>query len=139
MQKVLDEYPFLENEKALIHWDTSYLFTFMGNPLLFYRIMFNLIKNSLYQIREKGRGEIYIRAEQTDTHNVLYFKDTAGGVTQEIVDNIFNSYQTTKAEGTGVGLAFCKLTMQSFGGEMVCRLVDGDCLEFGLEFPIFFN
>jgi len=96
--------------------------------------MFNLIKNSLYQIREKGRGEIFIRAEKTDTHNVLYFKDTAGGVTQETVDNIFNSYQTTKAEGTGVGLAFCKLTMQSFGGEMDCRLVDGEFIEFGLYF-----
>ena len=134
MQKVLDEYPYVENEKDLIHWDTSYLFNFMGNPLLFYRILFNLIKNSLYQIREKGRGEIFIRAEQTDTHNVLYFKDTAGGVTQDIVDNIFNSYQTTKAEGTGVGLAFCKLTMQSFGGEMSCRLVDGEFIEFGLKF-----
>ena len=139
MQKVLDEYPYLENEKALIHWDTSHLFTFMGNPLLFYRIMFNLIKNSLYQIREKGHGEIFIRAEQTETHNVLYFKDTAGGVTQDIIDNIFNSYQTTKAEGTGVGLAFCKLTMQSFGGEMSCHLADGDCIEFWLEFPIFCN
>jgi len=136
---VLDEYPYLENEKALIHWDTSHLFTFMGNPLLFYRIMFNLIKNSLYQIREKGHGEIFIRAEQTETHNVLYFKDTAGGVTQDIIDNIFNSYQTTKAEGTGVGLAFCKLTMQSFGGEMSCHLADGDCIEFWLEFPIFCN
>jgi len=134
MQKVLDEYPYVENEKDLIHWDTRYLFDFMGNPLLFYRIMFNLIKNSLYQIREKGRGEIFIRAVQTDTHNVLYFKDTAGGVTQDIVDNIFNSYQTTKAEGTGVGLAFCKLTMQSFGGEMDCRLVDGEFIEFGLRF-----
>jgi len=134
MQKVIDEYPYLENEKDLIHWDRSHLFNFMGNPLLFYRIMFNLIKNSLYQIREKGRGEIFIRAEQTDTHNVLYFKDTAGGVTQDIVDNIFNSYQTSKAEGTGVGLAFCKLTMQSFGGEMDCRLVDGEFIEFGLYF-----
>jgi len=134
MQKVIDEYPYLENEKDLIHWDTTYLFNFMGNPLLFYRIMFNLIKNSLYQIQEKGHGEIFIRAEQTDTHNVLYFKDTAGGVTQKTVDNIFNSYQTTKAEGTGVGLAFCKLTMQSFGGEMNCRLVDGDHIEFKLEF-----
>jgi len=65
---------------------------------------------------------------------VLYFKDTAGGVTQETVDNIFNGYQTTKAEGTGVGLAFCKLTMQSFGGEMSCHLVDGDCIEFRLKF-----
>jgi len=134
MQKVIDEYPYLKNEKGLIHWDTKYLFNFMGNPLLFYRIMFNLIKNSLYQIREKGRGEIFIRAEQTETHNVLYFKDTAGGVTQETVDNIFNSYQTTKAEGTGVGLAFCKLTMQSFGGEMKCQLVDGNCIEFRLLF-----
>jgi len=134
MQKVIDEYPYLENEKNLIHWDTEYLFNFMGNPLLFYRIMFNLIKNSLYQIREKSRGEIHIRTEQAETHNVLYFKDTAGSVTQETVDNIFNGYQTTKAEGTGVGLAFCKLTMQSFGGEMDCRLVDGDCIEFSLKF-----
>jgi len=136
MQKVVDTYPYVDDEKKLIEWDGRYTFSFMGNPLLFYRILFNLMKNSLYQMNKHGRGKIYIHAEKVDGYNILYFKDTAGHVTQEVVDNIFNSYQSTKQDGTGVGLAFCKLTMQSFGGDMTCHLVDKDCIEFRLQFPI---
>ncbi len=62
-------------------------------------------------------------------------KDTAGSVNSTIVDNLFDSYQTTKQQGTGVGLAFCKLTMESFQGTISCHSVEGDHIEFVLSFP----
>lgn len=135
LSRILDQYPFVDDEKEWIHWDQSCSFDFMGNPIDFYRIIFNLIKNSLQQIRQHKQGEIFIRSEKTDSFNFLYFKDTAGQVTSEIIAGIFEAYRTTKADGTGIGLSFCKLTMHSFGGDMTCSLVDGDCIEFILKFP----
>ena len=135
---VISNYPFSGNEKEPIHlpdWDEKYKFNFMGNELLMYRILTNLITNSLYQIRKNQRGEIFINTEDGGEVNLLHFKDTAGGAPQEVIDHIFNGYKTTKGEGTGIGLAFCKQTMKSMGGDVICRSVYGDYIEFTLSFP----
>lgn len=135
IENALSSYPFKEEEKKLVQLDTSYHFNFLGNPVLFMRIIVNLLSNALYQINKNGRGKIFISSEEQPKVNILRFRDTAGGASATIVDHIFDGYITTKAEGTGVGLAFCKLTMKSFGGDLTCHSVDGEYIEFTLAFP----
>lgn len=137
INQTLDRYPFGKDERELIHHDRYNDFTFLGNSLLINRVLINLIKNSLHQIKENQRGEIFISASSDNNGNYLKVKDTAGGAPPEIIDTLFSGYKTTKAEGTGVGLAFCKYTMHSFGGDIACTSVDGDYIEFILTFPIF--
>ena len=131
--KAISHYPFEDGEKELIEWQSGDDFVFMGNPVLFYRVIFNLLKNALYQIKKHGKGKIYITTELQDDRNILRFKDTAGGVTNEIVSNLFDGFNTTKKEGTGIGLAFCQFTMRSFGGDITAHCVDKDCIEFVLS------
>lgn len=64
----------------------------------------------------------------------MFVRDTAGGVTEDVIRQLFRGYKTTKKEGTGIGLVFCKNVMESFGGEITCHLVDGDKIEFRLNF-----
>lgn len=135
IDNALKSYPFKEGEKELIQYDRTYYFNFMGNPILFMRIIFNLLNNSFYQINKNGKGEIFISSEEHPEFNIIRFKDTGGGASNEIAGHIFEGYKTTKEQGTGVGLAFCNLTMRSFGGDMTCHSVDGDYIEFVLTFP----
>lgn len=135
LNNALDSYPFRPGERQLIHKDISHYFDFMGNPVLFIRILFNLINNALHQINQNGKGEIFLTTEKDDEFNVIRFRDTAGGASVELIDRIFDGYRTTKESGTGIGLAFCKLTMESFGGSMSCQGQEGDYLEFVLCFP----
>lgn len=132
----LDSYPFQKNERDLIDWDRRYHFSFMGNPLLFMRVIFNLLSNSFYQINEVGHGRIYISSEGSDSGHVIRFKDTAGGVSPAVLDTIFDGYVSNKKYGTGVGLAFCKMTMESFGGSITCHSIEGESIEFVLTFPL---
>ena len=134
--KAINYYPFEGNDKDLVEWKSGDNFVFLGNPVLFYRIIFNLLKNALYQIKKHNNGKIYITTELKGDINILRFKDTAGGVTNEIVSNLFQDFNTTKKEGTGIGLAFCKFTMQSFDGDIIAQCVDDDCIEFVINFPI---
>jgi signal transduction histidine kinase len=67
--------------------------------------------------------------------NSLRFKDTAGGAAPEIVEHLFDGYVTTKGDGTGIGWAFCKLIMQSFGGDIICHSLEGESIEFVPTFP----
>lgn len=135
IQNVLMRYPFVNDERKLVHWDKKHHFKFLGNEILFFRMLSNLLKNSLYQIHQNGRGEIFISAEVTEQMNRLRFKDTAGGTSPEVVSQLFSGYRTTKKEGTGVGLSFCKLTMENFGGSIHCESIEGDYIEFIMEFP----
>ena len=52
------------------------------------------------------------------------------------MDNFFTLYKTGKVQGTGFGLASAKLYMERIGGQIEARLVDGDCVEFVLYFPL---
>lgn len=132
----MSHYPFENSlERAKVHCSDKCAYSFMGNEALFERILSNLVKNALYQIKKNERGEIFITTEEGSDYNLLRVKDTAGGAPPKVVETIFEGYRTTKAEGTGVGLGFCKLTMQSFGGDITCHSVEGDYMEFVLSFP----
>lgn len=135
INKAISSYPFEADERELLYIDSMYQFEFMGNQILLFRVFSNLIKNSLYQIHHKNKGEIFISTRDDGEDNQILIKDTAGGASPDIVENLFDGYKTTKKQGTGVGLAFCKLTMESFQGSISCHSVEGDYIEFVLSFP----
>lgn len=122
-------------ETELVHVDRHYNFDYLGSPLLTDQIFDNLTRNALYQIRKHQKGEIFVTTEDGGAMNLVRFRDTAGGAPPEVVSHLFDTHFTTKAEGNGVGLAFCKTTMQLFGGDITCHSVHGDYIEFVLSFP----
>lgn len=136
IENTVKAYPFSDSEKKKVRLQINYEFSFMGNSILSMKILFNLIKNALEQMRLKGQGEITISTGQEEHYNLISIKDTAGGAPSEVVSNFFNGYFTTKDTGTGIGLAFCKKTMHSFGGDIICHSICGESMEFILKFPI---
>jgi signal transduction histidine kinase len=107
----------------------------MGDDILFTHVLFNLLKNALYYIRAASKGEISIWCEQNEKFNILHFKDTGLGMDKEVLEHIFERFFTRTRHGSGVGLAFCKLVMQSFGGDIICDSVKGEYTDFTLSFP----
>lgn len=135
INNTLQRYPFEKDERQLVVWNTGPDFKFLGNPVLFIRVISNLLKNALYQIHQHKKGEISISVEEGGEVNLIRVKDTAGGAPPEVIEQLFTGYKTTKKEGTGVGLAFCRLTLKSFGGDIHCESVYGDYIEFILSLP----
>ncbi|OGV28205.1 MAG: hypothetical protein A3F18_01640 [Legionellales bacterium RIFCSPHIGHO2_12_FULL_37_14] len=136
LENTLDSYPDLPT-KIKIHQFISYDFYLMGNSILIMKILFNLIKNAIEQITLKnhGKGAITITTEEGVDCNLLKIKDSGGGAPPEVVANLFTGYFTTKEHGTGIGLAYCKKTMQLFGGDLTCKSIYGESMEFILSFP----
>jgi signal transduction histidine kinase len=100
-------------------------------------ILYNLIRNSLRAITNTDKGEITIKTEVGEKHNKLIFRDTASGISKDFLPKMFKLFesQATAQGGTGVGLAYCKLIMQSYDGDIVCDSVEGKYTEFTLTFP----
>ncbi len=136
LRDALDNFPFkYEEEKKLIHIEETQPFSFWGDPLLTKHVVWNLLNNALHFIRESDKGEIFIRVEQHEEQNVIYFKDTAKGMSEETVRRIFEQFYTKRNGGSGLGLNFCKLVMEAYGGSITCQAKENEFAEFILSFP----
>lgn len=111
-------------------------FKFLGNITLVTHIIMNLLKNAIFYIQKAKKGVITIWVEQHTEANEIHFKDTAFGIKETILPHIFDAFFTTEAStGTGVGLAFSKMVMQSHKGAIECFSKESEYTEFVLSFP----
>ncbi|MES3008787.1 MAG: HAMP domain-containing sensor histidine kinase [Pseudomonadota bacterium] len=136
IQEALFTYPFKRDQRQGLHYSDGDDFDFIGVHTLMVYVLFNLIKNALYSIEAASKGEITIRLERTEHNHCLIFTDTGLGISAEVLPNIFDRFFTTKNDGTGAGLAFCKRTLQSFDGSIGVDSVQGEYTTFTLEFPL---
>lgn len=139
IQTALSEYPFRDNEKKWVHYlDNSEDFSYLGHTRLTKHILFNLIKNALHVIQEAQKGEVFIESRTGEQFNQLIFRDTALGIDPSYISKIFNKFETTDDthSGTGLGLAFCRLVMESYGGQITCQSELRQFTEFTLSFPV---
>jgi signal transduction histidine kinase len=134
INEALIRYPFDIGEKDLIQWQNKDDFLFRGDELLIIHVLFNLLKNALYYIRVANKGSIFIWLEHGENINTVHFKDTGQGISPKVLPHIFDRFFSRTHHGTGIGLAFCKLVMQSSGGDIVCLSKEGEFTEFILKF-----
>lgn len=142
VEDALSRYPFAsETERSLVSLKAGGDFRFRGDPLLMVHVLFNLLKNALYHIARAGKGEILILWAGEAGGGRLVFRDTGPGVPPEVLPHIFERFYSWSRHphdgpGMGIGLAFCKGTMQSFGGSISCHSRVGEFTEFVLTFPV---
>lgn len=138
VEAALKRYPFTEAERAQVSWERDGDFSFRGAELLMVHVLFNLIKNALRHIAGAGKGEISIRIETVSGHRLLV-RDSADGIPPEVLPHIFERFYSSAGDdgvlGAGIGLAFCRDVMESFGGTITCRSRHGEFSEFELSFP----
>jgi two-component system, sporulation sensor kinase E len=77
---------------------------------------YNVIKNSFEAM--KSRGILRIRTDKDDSHVIIKFTDTGGGISPENLSRVFEPYFTTKTTGTGLGLLIVRRIVREHGGEM---------------------
>ena len=137
IEQAVDRYPFKSGEREKLNLDLDDDFTFLGVESLCIYIFFNLLKNAYYSIQSAQKGGITIRLETGGRFNTIIFRDTGTGIDSTIIGRIFDGFFTTKSDGTGAGLAFCKRTVLSFGGEIECESVHGEFTQFRISLPVF--
>ena len=118
-----------------INYDAKNNFKFFGSSTLITHVIMNLLKNSIFYILKAKKGQIYIWFENKLEVNEIHFKDTASGISKNVLEHIFQPFFTTESStGTGVGLAFSKMVMESHRGSIDCFSEEGAFTEFILTF-----
>lgn len=104
------------------------------------QVLLNIIKNSkdAFKGKEIENPTIVIKAKQIDTHIKILISDNAGGISESILDKIFEPYFTTKDSynGTGLGLYMSKIIIeQNMKGELKVKNIE-DGVQFSIYIPI---
>lgn len=84
-------------------------------------VFLNLLMNAAESIGEDGAIRVVsrtLRDEQGNGWIRIEFEDTGAGVSDGARDHIFDPFYTTKANGTGIGLATALETVQAHGGQL---------------------
>ena len=94
---------------------------------------YNVIKNSLEAM--KRRGVLRIRSDMDDTHVLIRFIDTGGGMSAANLSRVFEPYFTTKPSGTGLGLLIVRRIVREHGGELSIESSEGKGLTLTIRLP----
>ena len=98
----------------------------------------NLMKNGIEVMPENGK--LYVRSEMVDGGMVrIDVEDTGCGMPKETADKIFAPFFTTKARGTGLGLAVVKKVADRHKGRVEVSSVVGKGTCFRLFLPVIQN
>ncbi|GJQ28184.1 MAG: hypothetical protein HBSAPP03_00680 [Phycisphaerae bacterium] len=94
-----------------------------GDAGLLRQALVNVIRNALEAMAEHGTPErvLTLRAAFEHASLVLMVRDTGPGVTPEVVTRMFNPFFTTRAAGTGLGLALVHRIVDAHGGVVRVR------------------
>ena len=119
-----------------IEGDTDTEVMVYANELI--QVLLNILNNAIdaYENRAKGDKEICIslKAEAEDLN--IRISDNAGGISQEIIKQIFEPYFSTKGKnGTGLGLYMSKMIIEKqFNGSLQV-FSEEQSTTFSIEIP----
>ncbi len=104
------------------------------DPHALRQVLMNLVLNA-QQAMGRG-GSITLRMGKSGNFGTIDLADTGPGIPDEIRDRLFKPFQTTRAQGTGIGLALVKRFVDNFGGTVSVSSRPGNGATFHLALPL---
>lgn len=136
----IERYHFKPNQRDLVRTELNDDFVFRGSDLLMTHVLFNLMKNGLRAIEARGGDDNYfsITLERGRDANKVIVTDTGEGIPPEILNYVFIPFVSAQRPGvgTGLGLSFCRMIVESSGGTISCRSVRHEGTTFTIELPV---
>jgi len=99
------------------------------------QVLINLTKNALQANEKNPEGKIQVIAGINSEHRCeIRVVDNGPGIPDEILEQIFVPFFTTRENGSGIGLSLSRQIMRLHGGTLQVRSVQGKETVFSLIF-----
>ncbi|KPM30827.1 Multi-sensor signal transduction histidine kinase [Croceitalea dokdonensis DOKDO 023] len=83
------------------------------------QVLINLVKNAVHSLENQNSGCIeVISGIDKKRRKYIMVRDDGPGIPEEMLDEIFIPFFTTKEKGTGIGLSLSRQIMQLHGGTL---------------------
>jgi two-component system, NtrC family, sensor kinase len=109
------------------------------------RMLLNLYNNAFYAVSEKKKQHpedyepcISVSTKRNGNNIEIRVGDNGNGISQKIIDKIFQPFFTTKpaGQGTGLGLSMSYDIIKADGGELKVESKEGEGAEFIILIPV---
>jgi len=98
--------------------------------------LINLIKNAIDALYNKKNGTIHLKAFYGDGGILIQVEDNGIGISNDIIEDIFVPFYTTKENGSGIGLSLSKQIMQNHNGTISVNSAPNKGAKFTLKFQL---
>jgi two-component system, LuxR family, sensor kinase FixL len=97
----------------------------------------NLLTNAAHAMQ--GKGTVRVTVSAADSSCLVVFADTGPGIPADIRDKIFTAFFTTKARGSGLGLATAKRLVEAHQGEIAIECPPAGGTKVTVRLPTYPN
>jgi signal transduction histidine kinase len=99
-----------------------------------HEVFLNILQNGIEAIGSDGL--LRVETSQEDSIVIVEICDDGNGIPQEHINRIFTPFFTTKADGSGLGLAFAHRIIQDHGGSISVSSSEGEGTTFKITLPV---
>ncbi len=126
-----------QTEELILDLDEK-LPSIQGDSVRLRQVLHNLIKNAVEAQSKNANVTIKTSClnHLGNDYIDLLFKDQGQGIAEELVDQIFEPYVTSKTTGTGLGLAIVKKIVEEHGGIVWVENNEDEGASFYIRFPV---
>ncbi len=112
------------------------------DPILIEQVLINLMKNAAESIDMSQRAPhlrdvtLEVKTSHKESQEVVEFivTDTGRGLSDGVLEHLFEAFFSTKAEGMGIGLNLCRSIVESHQGRMAAENLYNGGLLTGCRF-----
>jgi nitrogen-specific signal transduction histidine kinase/CheY-like chemotaxis protein len=122
----------------------------MANPVQLHQVLLNLLINARDAMEGKGSITINVtygerlaacdscHEEFSGEYVEISIRDSAGSLSQDVLERVFDPFFTTKpvGRGTGMGLSMVHGILHDWGGHIAVSLAPGEGTTFHLYIPV---
>ena len=107
----------------------------VGDALQIEQVLSNLIRNGVEATAGRVRREVSVTTRVGPEEVVVQVADSGGGLSEAMLDNLFEPFRTTKESGTGLGLPICRTIVEAHGGRLWAENGPGGGAIFSFALP----
>lgn len=137
VKEMVDELQFLPASKDIDYdIDISPQLKIQGHRDKLKQALLNILINAVQAMENRSIRRMAISVKRGDENILVTITDTGSGIDEKIIKKIFEPFLTTKAKGTGLGLAVVHSILTAHKATMDVKSVKGEGTTFTILFPL---
>lgn len=106
----------------------------IADEKLITQVLINLVRNSIDALKGSEDKSLSISTGEANPVNFIIVRDNGAGIPEDVIDNVFTPFFTTKEKGSGIGLNLSRQIMRLHSGTISVRSKPNRLTEFTLQF-----
>jgi PAS domain S-box-containing protein len=143
INEVIDEVLYLIQREMIEHGVamrrelSSEIPAVLGDRVELQQVIINLAMNGMEAMSAvvDRQRDLVIRSQHTTNEVLVAVQDSGVGIAPESVDQLFDSFYTTKPSGMGMGLSICRSIIEAHGGKLWASPNNGPGATFQFTLP----